>query len=142
MVDRLTTEQRSKNMSRIRGQNTGPEILLRKKLWLDGVRYRVRNTLPGRPDIVIHRFKTAIFVDGCFWHGCPEHGHIPKSNREYWEGKLRKNMGRDEKNTKLLESQGWKVLRIWEHEIKDNLESVSERVRQSLLACLSAGTHQ
>jgi DNA mismatch endonuclease (patch repair protein) len=115
--DRAT---RSFNMSRIRATNTKPEMILRKLLWLCGLRgYRIHSKLPGRPDIVFGRKRLAVFVDGCFWHACPHctDGRPPKSNTEYWTEKRRRNRDRDEQRTAELQQNGWVVLRFWEHQV-------------------------
>src|SRR5690606_20366431 len=105
-MDVLSPSQRSNCMSRIRSRDTKPEISLRRALWGKGLRYRLKNRLPGRPDIVFTNRRIAIFVDGCFWHQCPIHGRIPESNRDFWENKLRDNTRRDADVTQYLKSQG------------------------------------
>jgi DNA mismatch endonuclease (patch repair protein) len=105
-------------MSAIRSENTKPEIALRKALWARGLRFRIHYG-KEKIDIAFPSQKVAIFVDGCFWHGCPIHSHIPKSNREYWLPKLRRNMERDKSKQDRLGLQGWKVMRFWEHELSD-----------------------
>ena len=124
-MDVLTKEQRSFCMSQIRGKNTKPELMLRKTVWKLGLRYRIHYSLPGRPDIVLVKKKIAVFVDGCFWHGCPVHGVKPKTNRKFWEDKIRANILRDQRNTTRLSNEGWIVLRFWEHQIKNDLITVS-----------------
>jgi len=136
MADVLTREQRSYNMSRIRGQNTKPEIILRKALWAAGLRYRIKNRLPGRPDIVFPSAKVAVFVDGCFWHGCPEHMTWPKNNADFWRQKIQRNMERDKEVGDRLEVLGWKLLRFWEHEIKSNTDSVAKQIDAAISLCL------
>ena len=117
MPDTLTTEQRHRCMSHIRSKNTKPEVLVRKELFRRGYRYRINvRELPGKPDIVLPKYKTAIFVNGCFWHG---HGGckrfvLPKSNREYWESKIRRNQQRDSVAVQMLQLAGWNVITIWE----------------------------
>src|SRR3990167_909880 len=99
-MDVLNPEQRSYCMSRIKGKNTKPEVALRKALWGLGFRYRIKSRLPGKPDIVFPALKVAIFVDGCFWHKCPEHYISPKTRVDFWEKKISGNVERDEiKNT-------------------------------------------
>ncbi len=115
-------------MSSVRGTNTKPELLLRKALWRKGLRYRLKSELPGKPDIVLSRYKVAIFVDGCFWHSCPEHGSLPESNTSFWKKKIARNVERDHEVNALLEQNGWRIIRIWEHEIKQSIEKVVERV--------------
>jgi len=132
MSDVLTREQRSYNMSQIRGRDTKPEMLLRHALWTTGLRYRVHYRLPGRPDIVFVSRRIAIFIDGCFWHGCPEHGVRPKTNSKFWNTKIQGNMERDKKNRKLLEEAGWMVLRFWEHDIENDLSSLVKKLKRLL----------
>ena len=123
-MDVLTKDQRSYCMSQIRGKNTKPELLLRRNLWKLGFRYRVHYSLPGRPDIVFTKKKIAVFVDGCFWHGCPDHGVKPKTNKKFWREKIHGNILRDKRNTNNLVKEGWTVLRFWEHQIKKELAKV------------------
>jgi DNA mismatch endonuclease (patch repair protein) len=130
--DVLTPKQRSYCMSKIRGKNTGPEIILRKALWANGVRYRLNYKIPGKPDIILVKSKIAIFVDGCFWHGCPLHSNLPRTNRKFWKEKILKNKKRDQEINKTLSGIGWLVIRIWEHEIKNNLKSSVDMVLRSI----------
>ena len=120
MADNLKPEQRRYNMQRIRSTDTKPEDTVRKYLFSQGFRYRKNvRSLPGCPDIVLPKYKTIIFVNGCFWHK-HDCGRFkwPKSNREYWEKKINRNVERDLVNQKLLEKQGWQVLVVWECETK------------------------
>src|SRR5512135_192216 len=110
MVDKVSKEVRSKVMSAIRSKNTKPEIMLRKALWANGFRYRIHYG-DNKVDVAFLSMKVAVFVDGCFWHGCPVHSHIPKSNKGYLVPKLRKNTERDRATTKQLEAEKWIVLR-------------------------------
>ncbi|MGQ4414663.1 very short patch repair endonuclease [Streptomyces sp. SAS_269] len=107
-------------MSRQGSRDTTPEIAVRRLLHASGLRYRVNVPVPGMPrrtiDIVFGKYKIAIFMDGCFWHGCPEHATHPKANSEWWRQKLDRNMGRDIETTEHLTAAGWTVLRFWEHE--------------------------
>jgi len=120
-------------MSRIRSKDTVPELIVRKWLFANGYRFRLhRKDLPGKPDIVLPKYRTAIFINGCFWHhheNC-RYGYMPKSNLEYWENKFRKNKERDEKNLTALTALSWRVLIIWECQIKNGtFEAVlSERL--------------
>lgn len=110
---------RSANMARIRGRNTTPEMQLRKALWREGLRYRVQLRVEGtRPDVVFTSCRLAVFVDGCFWHGCPQHYVMPRSKMEFWSAKLATNTKRDRIQTRHLISNGWRILRFWEHEIE------------------------
>jgi len=131
VVDVLNQKQRSYCMSRIQGKNTKPEILLRKALWKTRLRYRLKNKLAGRPDIVFPGRRIAVFVDGCFWHGCPEHCQMPATNKGFWKKKLLKNKARDKEVNRILEQEGWRVLRFWEHEIKNELPGCVKRVLQA-----------
>lgn len=133
--DVLTPEQRRRCMSRIRGRNTKPELALRRALWVAGLRYRIHYPMVGKPDIVFVRRKIAVFVDGCFWHGCPEHATHPKTNARFWAAKLEGNRKRDQRITAELEAEGWRVLRFWEHELKEDLDSVAARVVDEFQAC-------
>jgi DNA mismatch endonuclease (patch repair protein) len=116
-----TTKARSKAMAKIRGKNTKSEILLRKALWGLGIRYRKNDPrLPGKPDIVIQKYRLVIFIDGEFWHGYNWEKKKPtiKSNPEFWIAKIERNMQRDRLNNQLLLEKGWYVLRFWDQEIK------------------------
>lgn len=109
-------------MSRVTAKNTKPELTLRKYLFSKGYRYRLhRKDLPGKPDIVLPKYKTVIFVHGCFWHGhsCKKGKNLPKQNRSFWQKKIKNNTIRDKNNIYNLERIGWKVLIIWECEIKN-----------------------
>lgn len=121
MADTVSKEQRSLNMSLIRSTNTKPEVFVRSVLHKLGFRFRKNvKTLPGKPDIVLAKYKTVIFVHGCFWHqheGC-RRSTIPKSNIEYWKPKLRRNTERDIQHKSALEEGGWKVFVVWECETK------------------------
>lgn len=123
MADNHSKEVRSKNMSHIRSTNSKPEEKVRKYLFSQGLRYRKNvRKLPGCPDIVLPKYKTVIFVNGCFWHyhNCGRFAW-PKSNEEYWYKKIKRNVERDISNTKILEQKGWQVLVIWECELKSNV---------------------
>ena len=120
------SEQRSRNMSAIKSKNTKPEITVRKFLHSKGYRFRIhRKDLPGSPDIVLPKYKTVVFVHGCFWHrheGC-KHKTTPKTRKEFWENKFNENIKRDRNNFKELKKLNWKVLVIWECQMK-NLEKI------------------
>lgn len=110
----------SERMSRARRRDTEPEMLIRKEAHRRGLRYRVDAAIPGMPrrraDMIFAGAKVAVFVDGCFWHSCPEHTSIPRANREWWVAKLEANQVRDRATNSHLEGLGWTVLRFWEHE--------------------------
>lgn len=135
-MDTLTPEQRSLNMSRIHGRDTKPEVIVRKYLFAKGLRYRKNDKrFPGHPDIVFPKYKTVIFVHGCFWHGhegC-RYFRIPSSNVEFWEVKIRRNRERDKKDAAELEKLGWKVITVWECRIRrkaDRAEALEEIYRK------------
>ncbi len=128
MADIMTPEQRSRLMSRVRGRDTGLEMKLRKALWATGARYRLNLRLPGRPDICFPGAHVAVFVDGCFWHGCPVHGTWPATNPTFWRNKIENNIRRDRKVDSELRDSGWTVLRFWEHEVKADIPVVVSRV--------------
>lgn len=123
MADTHSKEVRSRNMSHIRSTNSKPEEVVRKYLFSKGLRYRKNvRSLPGCPDIVLRKFKTVIFVNGCFWHhhDCGRF-HWPSSNIEYWHQKINRNVERDNINYKLLAEQGWRVLIVWECQLKSKI---------------------
>ena len=117
MADVHTKEQRGYNMSRIRSSKTKTELKFKSLFKALGFTYQPKNVY-GKPDFIHKKEKIAVFVDGCFWHGCPKHFRMPKSNRKFWSEKIRKNAERDKIVTKNLRKDGWKVLRVWEHNIK------------------------
>ncbi len=124
---------RSKTMAAVRSENTQPEIQLRKALWAAKIRgYRVHFPLLGKPDIVFTRQHLAVFIDGCFWHRCPQCFRMPKTHREYWEPKIARNVARDETVTQKLREEGWHVMRFWEHEIRNQLLACVEHIIQNL----------
>ncbi|AJP47681.1 endonuclease [Rugosibacter aromaticivorans] len=130
-MDTLTSEKRSWNMSRIRGANTKPELAVRSMLHRMGYRFRILNkTLPGRPDIVLPKYRAAIFVHGCFWHrhqGC-KYAYTPKSRLDFWGPKFEGNVMRDKNNLSLLRKTGWLPIVVWECEIKRNADAALGRV--------------
>lgn len=136
MADNHTKEVRSRNMSHIRSKNTKPEEKVRKYLFSKGFRYRKNDRkLPGCPDIVLPKYKAAIFINGCFWHkhDCPRFV-LPSSNQEYWIPKIQRNVERDRKNQLLLLEDGWNVLVVWECELKkknfeDTMSNLIEKIR-------------
>ena len=166
-MDKLSAEQRYKNMAAIRSKDTKPEVIVRKGLWSRGFRYRLNSPrLPGHPDLVLRKYRTCIFVNGCFWHGhnvqftihqsqCTIndslHGNrtdpteqdliensecckIPKSNREFWVAKIRRNQQRDVEEQKRLAEMGWHCITVWECELKP---SVREETLKSLAFTLN-----
>lgn len=130
---------RSENMSRIRGRNTKPELILRSALWAAGLRHRLNVKTPaGRPDVVYPGPKVTVFIDGCFWHGCPEHYVRPRSRTEFWSGKLAENVARDRRQTLALEEAGWTVCRFWEHTVFTDLSGAVEQVKSAIQGGFSA----
>jgi DNA mismatch endonuclease (patch repair protein) len=137
MPDTLSPADRKKTMQAVKGKNTS----LERKLWsmIAGMRIsgwsKNAADVPGKPDAAFLREKVAIFVDGCFWHHCPHCNRpLPETNREYWEKKIHRNVGRDQEINEELRAEGWEVVRIWGHEIKkeENRKRVRSRVRQAL----------
>lgn len=121
MTDVLSKEQRKRCMSHVRGKDTKPEVMVRKFLFAQGFRYRLyRKDLPGKPDIVLPKYNTVIFINGCFWHGhsgC-KYATIPKANHDFWLAKISGNIERDKTNYAKLFELGWKVVEIWQCELK------------------------
>ena len=134
-TDVYPPEKRSAVMRRVRGRDTGPEMIVRRALTALGARYRLhRKDLPGNPDIVMPGRRLAVFVHGCFWHGhdCARGARVPKANRDYWVGKVARNKARDVKSRAELQAAGWRVETVWECELKD-----AEALRARLSALLA-----
>lgn len=129
-----TPEQRSRIMREVPSKNTSGEMLFRKSLWQAGIRgFRLHSeTVPGHPDVVFQKQRIAVFIDGCFWHGCPKCYRAPKSNQNYWKMKVSRNRKRDEAVTQLCKKAGWKVLRIWEHEVVRSTKRAIARLSRML----------
>ena len=137
MADRLTSEQRHKCMSHVRSKNTKPEVSLRNVLWHRGFRYRLNDKhLPGKPDIVLSRYRTVIFVHGCFWHGhlnCKK-SSIPKTNPDFWAAKIARNIERDQEVWRELEAKGWNVIIVWECELeKSSIDETTFNVSSQII---------
>ena len=141
MSDVLNPQQRHRCMSHIRSKATKPEILVRKWLWSHGYRYRLNvKSVPGKPDIVMRKYRTAIFVNGCFWHGhegCKQFV-LPKTNTEFWQNKIKYNRARDQKNYETLINAGWQVIVLWQckltkQELEQTMQSVAVALNQNLL---------
>ena len=134
MTDVMSKEKRSHVMSRIRGTNTSPELEIRRMLRKSGVTgYRIHcPDIPGHPDIVFLGKSVAVFIDGCFWHKCPRCYREPETRKEYWKSKIELNVARDRTNNERLSVLGWKVLRYWEHEIKDNALGIALKIKLEL----------
>ena len=139
-MDHLSPQQRSKNMAAIHSKNTKPEMIVRKGLWKRGFRYRLNHKrLPGHPDLVLRKYRTCVFVNGCFWHGHLVESNtmessacckIPKTNREFWVAKIRRNKERDKEEQRKLAAMGWRCITVWECELtpkrrEETLESLA-----------------
>ncbi|ARI75652.1 very short patch repair endonuclease [Halobacillus mangrovi] len=128
MGDVMSKEQRRKNMKAIKSVSK-LEKIVSSELWKKGYRFR-RNTksLTGKPDISIKKYKVVIFIDSCFFHRCPLHGNMPQTNSEFWKKKLNRNVARDKEVNNHYEAKDWNLLRIWEHEIKEDLEGTVNKI--------------
>lgn len=124
-MDKISKEKRSWNMSRIKGKDTKPEIQVRRCLYSRGIRYRVHARLPGKPDLVFLKKKICIFINGCYWHMHKDCKNfvVPKTNTDFWMGKIQSNVDRDLKNYTILEKDRWKVLVIWECDVEQRFKS-------------------
>ncbi len=133
----MTSSQRSYNMSRIHSKNTGAEIVVRNRLWRKGFRYRIgTKDLPGSPDIVLPKYRTVIFVHGCFWHGHDDCKYytVPKTNTDFWVAKVARNKERDQEVWRKLEAKGWYVIIVWECQLKKGkLEETIKRVAAEIV---------
>jgi len=134
MTDNLTRRQRSYAMSRIRSSaNASTELALARAMRAEGITgWRRGSMLPGRPDFVFAKPRVVVFVDGCFWHGCPRCYAPPKSNRAYWRGKVAGNVARDRRRRTELRRRGWRVVRVWEHTLKRRPAAAAAAVRRAL----------
>ena len=140
MPDKMTIEQRHHNMAAIKGKDTKPEILVRKFLWARGFRYRINHPrLPGKPDIVLRKYRTCILVNGCFWHGHEGCKYFvwPKSNTEFWRQKIETNISRDQRKEAQLRDMGWNVIIVWECELRSpKRQETLERLEKELYQLL------
>lgn len=136
-MDKISPQQRHNNMASIHAKNTKPEIIVRKYLWRHGFRYRLNNPrLPGHPDIVLRKYRTCIFVNGCFWHGhdgC-KYFRMPKTNVDFWTKKIKRNKERDREEQQQLAKMGWHCITVWECELKPQ---VKDKTLQSLAFTLN-----
>lgn len=128
MTDNISKNDRRKNMAAIKSVSK-LEDQVSQKLWHKGIRFR-RNTkdLYGKPDFSIKKYKIVIFIDSCFWHQCPLHGNMPKTNKVYWTNKLNRNIERDREVTDYYKNKNWYILRVWEHELKKDFENTISRI--------------
>jgi len=134
-MDVFTSRQRSTIMSKIRSTNTRPELVIRNALWKKGLRYRIHDkSIIGTPDVSNKSKKIAIFIDGCFWHGCPTCYNKPQSNTVYWNQKLRYNKNRRNLVKKKLHDNNWKILEFWECNITDNIDGIVSKICKAFSA--------
>lgn len=132
-MDTVSRKKRSEIMSRVKSRDSKIEISFRRELWKRGFRYRKNSgKYFGKPDIVLPKYRTAIFIDSCFWHGCKKHGSIPAVRRNFWVGKIARNIARDKEVSRYYKKQGWKIFRVWEHEIKDDGDKALQKIKSSL----------
>ena len=133
MADIVSKKKRSEIMSAVRSKDSKIEVDFRKAIWKAGFRYRKNPTKYfGKPDIVLPKHKTVIFIDSCFWHGCKKHCRIPAVRRNYWMQKISKNVARDKEVVRHYKKQGWKIFRIWEHEIKGDIKTALRKITSLL----------
>lgn len=137
MADVMTPKQRSRCMAAVKGKDTKPEMIVRKYLFSSGMRFRVQvRKLPGNPDIVLPKYKTVIFVNGCFWYGHEDckYFRLPKSNVEFWKEKIGRNIERDRESMQALLDLGWKIIRVWECELRNkaNREDTLNKIYKSI----------
>ncbi|MFA6549387.1 MAG: very short patch repair endonuclease [Candidatus Margulisiibacteriota bacterium] len=132
-MDNLTPEQRTKNMKNIRSEGTRPELKIARELKRRRIYFSTHpKTVLGKPDILFRRKKIAVFIDSDFWHGNPGHFKMPKSNMRYWKAKISRNRSRDKEVTDTLRKSGWKVIRIWEHDVYKNFSKSVARIVKCL----------
>jgi len=131
MSDNLTKEQRSKTMSRIRSKWTKQEKSLHNRLKGLKIKHKMYPDIEGHPDIILKKKKVAVFLHGCFWHKCPKCYKEPKTDKKYWLLKIQNNVKRDKRNLKLLRKQGYKVVKLWEHDIKKDSNKVYEKIKNA-----------
>ena len=128
MTEKISKEVRSRNMAAIRSVSK-LEDKVSRELWKKGLRYRRNDkSLFGKPDFAIKKYKIVIFIDSCFWHQCPIHGNMPKNNAEYWNEKLIRNIERDKEVTNFYTNKGWNILRVWEHDFKEDFQGTLDKI--------------
>jgi len=125
MADTVSKKKRSEIMSKVRSTDSKIEILFRKQLWKRGFRYSKNSSKYfGKPDVILLKHKTVIFIDSCFWHGCKKHCRIPAIRKKYWIAKIARNKERDKEVSKYYKKQGWKIFRVWEHGIVKSMHQI------------------
>jgi DNA mismatch endonuclease (patch repair protein) len=133
MVDKVSPEVRTRTMRAVKSKDSRMEVAFRSALWRLGLRfYKNSKKLPGKPDIVFPKKKFVIFLDSCFWHGCPQHLRKPVSNVDYWQAKFERNQKRDAQVNDYYREKHWRVIRLWEHELKANFEGKIAEIAQAL----------
>lgn len=131
MADTVSKKKRSEIMRAVKSKDTKMEIAFRKAIWRRGFRYSKNSSKYfGKPDIVLKKYKTAIFLDSCFWHGCKKHCRTPTARKKYWTEKIKRNEQRDEEVNKYYKKIDWKVLRVWEHEIEKDPEKAIKKISE------------
>ena len=129
MTDIFSKAKRSEIMSKVKNKDSKIEIAFRKALWKKGFRYRKNvGAYFGKPDLVLKKYKTVIFVDSCFWHGCRKHCVLPASNKKFWEKKIERTKQRDKEVSKYYKKEGWQALRVWEHDVLKNFDKTIDRI--------------
>ena len=133
MTDTVSKKKRSEIMSKIKSKDTKIEIEFRKAIWKAGFRYRKNSKgYFGKPDLVLKKYKTVIFIDSCFWHGCKKHCRLPSTRKNYWIPKIERNKQRDKEVNQHYKKMGWKIIRVWEHNINKNLDKIIAKVNKVL----------
>lgn len=133
-MDKFTKSKRSEIMAKVRSRDSRIEVLFRKEIWKRGFRYSKNSgSRFGKPDLVLPKYKAVIFIDSCFWHGCPRHGTFPTTRPKFWAKKLKRNKLRDKEVNKHYRKKRWKIIRVWEHEINGNLDKVMKKVIPRIL---------
>lgn len=129
MSDIVSKKKRSEIMSQIKSKDSKIEILFRKELWKQGFRYKKNSSKYfGKPDVLLPKYKTVIFIDSCFWHGCKKHCRVPAVRKKYWTEKIARNKERDREVSKYYKKQGWKIFRIWEHGITKSVMKIKKNI--------------
>lgn len=134
MADTVSKKKRSEIMSKVKSKDSKIEVDFRKSIWKAGFKYRKNPTKYfGKPDIVLPKHKMAIFVDSCFWHGCKKHCRIPTARKKYWTAKIDRNIARDKEVSKYYKKQGWKIFRIWEHDLLKKQDKIIKSMLADIL---------
>ena len=133
MADIFSKKKRSEIMSKIRSKDSKIELEFRKDLWKTGLRYGKNSTnYFGKPDLVLLKHKAVVFIDSCFWHSCKKHGSMPQVRKKFWEAKLERNKQRDKEVSKSYKKKGWKIFRVWEHDIKKDRQKIVDKIKKAI----------